>query len=447
MKKRLSISEYIFLASMLFGMFFGAGNLIFPALMGQCSGSRMWPAAIGFCITGVGLPLLSIAAIGMSSSEGLFDMSCKVGKGFAYVFTCALYLSIGPLFAIPRTSTVSFQVGVYPLLSGSNEKLALLIFTFIFFAIALYFSLKPSGILTWIGKILNPLFLVFLALLVITALINPMGGISNLEPDGLYETQSFFTGFLEGYNTMDVLAGLAFGIVLVNEIKRLGINEPSKISYSAIVSGMIGMILMAAIYIALTYIGAQSRNVYGIDNNGGDALHHIASYYFGSLGGLILGIIITVACLKTAIGLITSCATTFSELFSNGKSYNMYAIIFSVFSFAISNVGLSKIIEYSLPALYLLYPIAIVLILLCLFGGLFNYDKKVLISTLAFTTAAAVLDFIKALPEFIHNILPGYSMLESISTVLPLSKYGTGWVIPAAAGLVVGLILHIIKKH
>lgn len=235
MKKRLSLSEYIFLASMLFGMFFGAGNLIFPALMGQCSGQLMWPAAVGFCITGVGLPLLSIAAIGMSSSEGLFDMSCKVGRGFAYVFTCALYLSIGPLFAIPRTSTVSFQVGVYPLLAGSDERLALFIFTLIFFAVALYFSLKPSGILIWIGKILNPLFLIFLALLVITALFNPMGSIASLEPDGLYKTQSFFTGFLEGYNTMDVLAGLAFGIVLVNEIRRLGINEPSRISYSAIV--------------------------------------------------------------------------------------------------------------------------------------------------------------------------------------------------------------------
>ena len=157
MKKKLTAKEYIVLASMLFGMFFGAGNLIFPVSMGQQAGANLWPAVVGFCLTGVGIPLLGIAAMGISRSEGLFDMCKRVGKPYGYFFTCLLYLAIGPLFAIPRTATVSFSVGIQPVIHAENTQLALCIFSVLFFAIVLFFSLRPSGIMTWIGKILNPL--------------------------------------------------------------------------------------------------------------------------------------------------------------------------------------------------------------------------------------------------------------------------------------------------
>ena len=157
MHRTLSSKQYILLASMLFGMFFGAGNLIFPVSMGQQAGANLWPAAIGFCLTGVGLPLLGIAAMGISRSEGLFDMCNKVGRPYSYFFTCLLYLSIGPLFAIPRTATVSFSVGILPLIPEESSSVILCIFSALFFAIVLFFSLRPSGIMTWVGKILNPL--------------------------------------------------------------------------------------------------------------------------------------------------------------------------------------------------------------------------------------------------------------------------------------------------
>lgn len=177
MKKKLTGKESIIVASMLFGLFFGAGNLIFPVSMGQKAGSHVWPAIIGFCITGVGLPLLGIVALSVSQRKSLFDMTSLVGKGFAYFFTLALYLTIGPFFAIPRTATVSFQVGVAPLLKPELRSIALFIFSVLFFVVVLFFSLKPSRILDWVGKILNPLFLVVLSVLVITALIHPMGNI------------------------------------------------------------------------------------------------------------------------------------------------------------------------------------------------------------------------------------------------------------------------------
>ena len=199
MDHKLTFKENIIVASMLFCMFFGAGNLIFPVFMGQNAGAASWAAIIGFCLTGVGLPLLGVVAMGMSRSENLLEMSGLVGRGYGYFFTTLLYLCIGPLFAIPRTATVSFSVGVMPMIDPDKAGLILLIFTAIFFGIVLFFSLRPSGILTWVGKLLNPIFLVFLAILAVTALINPMASMYDSAPLGNYETMSFFQGFLDGY--------------------------------------------------------------------------------------------------------------------------------------------------------------------------------------------------------------------------------------------------------
>ena len=445
MKSKLTAKEYIILASMLFGMFFGAGNLIFPVSMGQQAGSNLWPAIVGFCLTGVGIPLLGIAAMGISRSEGLFDMCKRVGKPYGYFFTCLLYLAIGPLFAIPRTATVSFSVGIQPVIHADNTSLALCIFSAVFFLIVLFFSLRPSGIMTWIGKILNPLFLIVLAVLAITALVNPMGDISAGAPTGNYVEMSFFQGFLEGYNTLDALASLAFGIVLINSIRRLGITEPKAISSSTLRSGILSVLLMAAIYCVLTVLGAQSHSVLGISADGGEALSKIGTHYFGAFGGILLGVIVTVACLKTAIGLITSCATAFVELFPKSLSYRAYAILFCLFSFGIANFGLSRIIELSLPALMFLYPLTITLILLCLFGHLFDYDQRVFVSVTVCTFIPAVFDFINTLPAGANKVLFG-DVVGRMTQWLPLGSIGMGWVVPACIGLVIGLVLHFCVK-
>ena len=446
MDRKLTFKEYILLASMLFGMFFGAGNLIFPVSMGQQAGANLWPAIVGFCLTGVGLPLLGIAAMGISRSEGLFDMCSKVSRPYSYFFTCLLYLSIGPLFAIPRTATVSFSVGILPLIPAEQSKLILCVFSALFFAAVLFFSLRPSGIMTWIGKILNPLFLLFLGILTVTALVNPMGSPTASEPTGNYAEMSFFQGFLEGYNTLDALASLAFGIVLINAIRNLGVHEPKTISNSTLKSGVLSTILMAAIYCMLTVVGAQSRAVYGISADGGEALFLIGSHYFGTFGGVLLGITVTFACMKTAIGLITSCATTFVELFPKSLSYKAYAIVFCLFSFGIANFGLSRIIELSLPVLMFLYPLTITLILLCLFGSWFQYDRRVFVSVTACTALAAFLDFLNALPAGAQELLNVDAISLVAGKYLPFFHLGMGWVVPACIGLVIGLILHFSGK-
>ncbi|WP_018143587.1 branched-chain amino acid transport system II carrier protein [Alloscardovia criceti] len=445
MKKKLTGRESIFVSSMLFGLFFGAGNLIFPVSMGQNAGSHSWIATIGFCITAVGLPVLGIASLAASRSESLFHMGSLVGKFFAYAYTLALYLTIGPFFAIPRTATVSFQVGVAPLLGDNNRGLALSIFSLLFFAIVLFFSLKPNRILDWVGKILNPLFLTVLAILVITALLNPMGDIAQIQPQGAYASHAFFTGLLEGYNTMDALASLAFGVILVDVIRGLGVKEPSNTAFSAIKSGIYAGVLMIVIYLVLTLMGAQSGALFGVSEDGGVALFAIANHYFGTFGGILLGAIITLACLKTSIGLITSISTTFTELFPKSVNYKVYAIAFTVISFLIANAGLNAIITVSVPVLMFLYPLTIMLMVLGLLGKFFSYRRSVFVVSMIFTAVAAgislLASLVKALGAILPVINPVYEAVHVIETALPLSSIGLGWVIPAIIGVVIGLCM------
>lgn len=439
MDRKLTTKEYIFVASMIFGMFFGAGNLIFPVHMGQQAGANLWPAALGFCITGVGIPLLGIAAMGTSQSNGVFQMGSLLSRGYSYFYTCALYLTIGPLFAIPRTATVSFSVGVAPLVADSVEGHWLFIFSAVFFLIVLYFSLRPSGILTWIGKMLNPAFLLFLGMLGVVSLLNPMGVASALEPTEAYASNAVFQGVLDGYNTLDALAGLAFGIVMIDTIKSLGVHSSEGVARDTLKAGTLAAILMAAIYALLTVMGAQSRAAVGISADGGEALYQIGTHYFGTWGGVVLGITVTLACLKTSVGLITSCATAFTELFPKSLGYKQYAILFCLFSFGIANFGLSRIIALSLPVLMFLYPLTITLILLCLFGRRFRFDKRVFFWVTALTIPAAFVDFLGALPAGLQEALWLDKIVPAIHTFLPFSSIGMGWLVPALIGLGIGL--------
>ena len=448
MKQKLSFKEYIYVASMLFGMFFGAGNLIFPVYMGQVAGRNMWAAVLGFLITGVGLPLLGVAALGISRSNGLFDLSHKVGRPYAFFFTCALYLTIGPFFAIPRCATTSFTVGLEQILPHDDKSwLYLLLFSLLFFAVTLILSLRPGKILTYVGKVLTPCFLVFLAIMVFVTILHPTTSIGAVEPQGAYAAQPFFTGFLEGYNTMDALASLAFGIVVVQVIQGLGVEKAESVAMTTVRSGILSCLLMGVIYLLVTLMGVWSRGALEAAPNGGTALAQIAQHYLGKAGLLVLAATVTLACLKTAVGLITSCAETFSALFPNGPAYRIWAIIFSAISFLFANLGLSAIIDYSIPVLMFLYPLAIVLILLALFGKFFRHDRAVYISTIALTFVAALYDLLRTLPEYLRTLCHLDAPLEAVGNVLPLASLGLGWVCPAALGLVIGLVIHFLRKQ
>jgi len=448
MQKSLTFKQRVLVAGTLFGMFFGAGNLIFPVHLGQLAGRNVIPAMIGFVITAVGIPILGVAAIGNTHSDGLQALANKVGKRYSYVFTCLLYLTIGPFFAIPRCATTSFTTGVQPMLgSGVSEGLALFLFSLAFFALVLFFSLRPGNITVWIGKIINPLFLIFLAILVVAALLNPGTAASTVEPDGAYRTTALFSALIEGYGTMDAIAGLAFGIVVIDIIRSMGVTEDSAIARDVLYSGVLAGILMAAIYVATILMGAQSRGLFATSENGGIALAQISNHYLGAAGSVILAVTIICACLKTSLGLVTSCAETFSRMFPKALSYKAWAIIFTVFSFGVSNVGLSKLISLSVPVLMLLYPPAITLILLALTGKLFDHDRTVYVSVTVFTCLAALFDFAKALPAPLQTALHLEGAVSFAGKYLPWFALNLGWVIPALVGLVLGLVLRALRKQ
>src|SRR5690625_4610945 len=299
----MSIFTFMAIGFMLFALFFGAGNLIFPAQLGQLSGDNIWIAAVGFLITGVGLPLLGVLAMAYSGSDNLQDLSSRVHPVYGLLFTALLYLTIGPFFAAPRTGTVAYEIGIAPFVSDSFGDTALLLFTIVFFIITLLFSLFPAKIVDNIGKILAPALVVLLVFLLVVAIMQPMGPIG--APQAGYEgtNEAFISGFLEGYNTMDALASLVFAIIVIGVIKSMGITNQREIFKATAKSGIIAISLLGIIYVGIMYLGATSVSLLGIFETGGPVLNGTASHYFGTFGAIILAIVIILACLTTAIGL------------------------------------------------------------------------------------------------------------------------------------------------
>ena len=445
MEKKLSSKDYLYLGSMLFGLFFGAGNLIFPVHMGQEAGANVWPAIIGFLITGIGLPFLGIIAIGISGENGLFDLASRVHKGYGYFFTVALYLVIGPFFAMPRLAATSFEIGLTPFVAESQKTLFLAIFSILFFALSWWFSRNPSKLLDYVGKFLNPLFLALLAILIVMSFVKPMANIHDITVLGKYRDHAFFTGFQNGYNTLDVLASLAFGIIVVNTLKNKGVTKKSTITADTFKSGAVSVLLMGIIYSFLSLMGTMSMGKFDLSENGGIALAQIAHYYLGTGGSIILALIVVVACLKTTIGLTTAFSETFAELFP-GLSYSTLIAGVSIIPCIIANVGLTSIISYSTPVLMFLYPLAITLVLLGVSGPLFKNNPIVYQTVTIFTIIPALIDGLQSSPAWIQNASITQKIIEFAKNTLPFFGIGMGWIVPAVFGLILGLGIYLIKE-
>ncbi|CUX26581.1 branched-chain amino acid transport system II carrier protein [Clostridium sp. C105KSO13] len=444
-ENKLKFKDYLMIGSMLFGLFFGAGNLIFPVHLGQAAGMDVIWANLGFLVTGIGLPFLGVVAIGISQSEGVFQLATHVNRRYAYIFTILLYLVIGPLYAIPRLATTSFEIGLAPFVSKDMSVFMLALFSSLFFFIAWLLARKPTKLLDYIGKILNPLFLILLGFLLIMAFVRPMGPITGTMVQSDYQANAFFKGFVEGYNTLDALASLAFGIIIVSTIRSRGIKNPASIAVDTIKSGIISIVAMGVIYSLLAYVGTMSLGKFPLSENGGVALAQVANYYFGIYGSIILALIVIVACLKTAIGLITAFSKTFVELFPSLK-YLTFTTGVSLLACLLANIGLTKIIHFSIPVLMFIYPLAMTLILLSIIGPLFHHDSCVYQATTYFTLLASVIDGINASPDIIRQTGAAQAMIHFGEENLPFFSIGMGWVLPAFVGFIIGLIWHRVKN-
>ena len=437
------IKKYFVIASLLFGLFFGAGNLIFPIHLGQMAGSHWLVATLGFLTASVLMPLLAILVISKSNASGIGDLGNPAGTKFALLFMILVQVTIGPLYATPRVATVSFAVGIKPLLGGQHSQLALLIYSALFFAVAFYFANRESTIIDTVGKIMNPLFLILLATLFVLAMLNPMGN-PNLEAgQANFGNGTYFKGFLEGYNTLDMLAGLVFGGAVINSVREMGYRKKRDVERITSLSGILTFLLTGLIYVGLILLGAMSLGKEQIAAEGGTTLVQIVRHLMGEPGQLFLAALIILACLTTAIGLLTSFADDFHRSFSK-LSYRAWLTISTVASFGVANIGLEKLIHWSVPILMFLYPIVIVLVLL----GLTVYDapaaKQLYRGTLLLTIVPALLDFVVKLPKQISGSAFGQA-IANIQSHLPFYDIGLTWIIPSIIGFLISWIYYMLR--
>ena len=428
-----SNKRYIAIGLMLFALLFGAGNLIFPAAMGQNAGVNVWYAVLGFCVTGVGLPLISIAALGYSGCLDLEEAAGRVHPWYGVFYSVVSYLAIGPCFAAPRTGTVSFEIAVKPFLGSFSPDIALPFFLLIFFLLTYWLAATPSKLVDRVGKILTPALLAVILLLIVQSFITPLG--TPQAPTKNYATPvtAVMQGILDGYNTLDAIASFIFATLVISFVKEGGVTHPKAIMKQVLLSGSIAVALLAFIYIFIAKIGADSVTPLGILETGAPVLAGSAKILFGNLGAAILAVIVLLACLSTSVGLVTCCAAYFMRLLGH-FSYKTYAVIFCVISYLVGLFGLKTIIVSTIPVLMFIYPLLVALICLIFLDKFFGGRQCVYAWTIAFTFVMATINLLETAGV---NLGSFETMLQ---TYVPLHTFGMGWIPFAAVGFVIGLI-------
>lgn len=425
-------------ALMLFSIFFGAGNLIFPPMLGAQSGESFVPALIGFLVTGVLLPLLAIFALVRSGSD-LSALASRGGKIFALIFPVLVYLAIGAFYAVPRTATVSYALFITPVF-GIDSQIALIIYAVVFFAISLLICIKPSNIVDALGKYLTPALVFLLFLLVIVSFFKLHGTPAPAIDD--YQGAPLVSGFLQGYFTMDSLAGLVFGIILISSLQYKGLTKENGLGKGILYSSLIAGSLLALIYIGLAWIGRSIENGQSYED-GAALLSSAAQQTLGTPGLVILGLIVVLACLTTAVGLLSSTSEFFERLFPK-ISYTRWLIIFTVVAFLVSIMGLATVLAIAGPILGFLYPIAITLIALTLLEPLVAKPLgKKLNYTFRFALTVAT---VWAALMTLNTVGWGSSVIAPLISWSPGHALDLGWVAPVAIAAVAGYVVDAVKK-
>ena len=402
--------------------------------MGQLAGTNYFSALLGFIITDAGIAILGITAIVLVGST-MDDLGSLISKKFAIFLSVGVYLLIGPLFALPRTGSVSFEISVLPYINPDQKMLWSLLFTGVFFLITYYLSSNPNRIVDIVGKALTPVLLISIFVIFITTMFHPegnglieMGSIA--QPVNGYEEIPLFKGMIEGYNALDGPAGLAFAIIVINAIRNFGISDRKSIAKYTIICGLGSAFFLSIVYFMLTYIGANTITPF---ENGGSLLHGVTSHLFGGAGGFILGIAVLLACLTTSIGLTTSFANYFKFILPEKWTYKKIAAFVCVFSFVIANVGLSQLIAISLPILIMIYPVTVVLIVLSFFRNKIKHRRMVYVM-------AMILTFVISFVNGLDSAGISLGVITELVASLPFYKLSLGWIWFALLGIIIGML-------
>ncbi|QRN41152.1 MAG: branched-chain amino acid transport system II carrier protein [Neisseriaceae bacterium] len=434
----------------LFALFFGAGNLIFPIKLGWQSGSSFYPAVIGFLITGVGIPLLGLIASSTSPGGIPEILDKKVSKWFSFLLITSIYLTIGPLFAIPRTATTSYTIGVAPHLQA-DSNIYLLVFSVIYFLIVLIFSLKPSEMVERIGRFLTPALLLVIGILCTVAFFKLNTTVTELQGSATAYRNPFTEGFTQGYLTMDAIASVTFSIISLTVLRAAGITEKSKILKYSSLAALVSGICLVIVYIGLGWIGnhypLSTEQLNWITQNemheGAYILANASNTLLNTLGPIVVSLIVTLACLTTAIGLTVAISSFFANLLGSyipKLNYNFCVYFFTLTSLILSNQGLNQVISASIPILNILYPITILIIFIVLFNEVIHIPK------IAFQITVITTSLISISNVLFQNMskqifTPFYNALG-----IPISDLTFSWIIPAIITLIIGYLIAYIRR-
>ena len=401
----------------LFAMLFGAGNLIFPPMLGYETSSSWIPTMLAFIITGVGFPFLGILSVSIAGN-GIKDFANRVSPTFSKVFAIISILAIGPMLAIPRTGATAYEITF--LHNGMNNTIYKYIYLICYFGIVILFSLRASKVIERVGKILTPILLLLLFLIIVKGIF--FSGLS-IKPD-IYP-HAFKKGFLEGYQTMDTIASIAYAGIILKAIKN-GRNLTQKQEFSFLIkAGLVAILSLALIYGGFAFVGAKMPSVL-FTKDKIELLVKTTSYLLGSYGNLILAVCVAGACLTTAIGLVATVGEFFSSITS--FKYEKIVIFTVIISFLLSILGVESIIRISVPVLVFIYPVMISLIILNLFGKYIKNDyvyKGVVLFT-------GIIGLIEGLASI--GITNSYTSL--VLEILPFSDYGLTWLFPGLIGYI-----------
>lgn len=431
MKKSLPFSRIFVIGLMLLSMFLGAGNIIFAPKLGQLAGTNTWVAMIGFLITGVGLVLLAIISLAISGGT-VEKLAGLVGKKFGIIFSVLLFLTLGPIYVIPRTTSVVYEVSILPSISSFNMNTSIILFIFsvIFIALTVWLSMTPGKFVDRLGRIITPVFGGLLVILIVKSFITPMGSIG--APQEPYLDNIFLKGFVEGYYTMDVLAAFVFGGIFIKAIANEGITAKKDVSTTFIKAGIITVVGLALLQLSMAWIGATSVDAIGMGENGGEILAWSSKQLFGNIGLLMIGTVVFLTGITTNIACLSSVAEYFERQFPR-YTYKQWIYILAFGSLVITNFGLATILELASPVLLLLYPIAIALIVLSFTHKAFNGYQAVYVGTITGVGFVAVLDALKEAGIAVHFI-------DQTFAFIPLFANGAGWITTGLIGAVIGLI-------
>lgn len=418
MKKHLR--DMLVIGFALFSMFFGAGNVIFPPYLGLSSGPEWLVGFLSYFLADIGLAMLAMFAIlRQGSPEGI---TSPLGRIPSTVLMCIIVLCIGPMLAIPRTAATTYETSLSPLVSGVSPVL----FSALFFLLILLLCVRETAVVDIVGKILTPALLIGLLVLIVIGVANPIGPVGT-QP--LVDNVSA-TGIEAGYQTMDVLAAIVFGYVILKSAREKGHKEPSAqlrvVSGASAVAG-VGLLV---VYLGLTYLGATTARFFDLTVNRTYLVVSIVRNLMGTWGILLFSIVVALACVTTAVGLVSASADFFSGLSRGRISYPAAVCAICVFSAVVSNFGLNEIIAIASPILSVVYPPTLVLIVLALFGPRIRQEWVVRLSALG------------ALAVSLLDVLRTYTAVEiPLLDALPFASLGFGWLLPAAVCGAAGMLI------